>query len=93
MEIISDFPVRLPRHRDILTLPHNGQVHPLSKRLDLVAAVVSGRPSVVEDFHQRLQPSSWLHGEEELSNSMILHGGSGCLGVCAGKLLPLTHLK
>ena len=93
MEIISDFPVRLPRHRDILTLPHNGQVHPLSKRLDLVAAVVSGRPSVVEDFHQRLQPSSWLPGEEELSNSMILHGGSGCLGVCAGKLLPLTHLK
>ncbi|KAH3849803.1 hypothetical protein DPMN_092207 [Dreissena polymorpha] len=93
MEIISDLLVRLLSHRDILTLPHNGQVHPLSKRLDLVATVASGRPSVVEDFRQRLQPSSWLLGEEELSNSMILHGGSGCLGVCARKLLPLTHLK
>jgi len=91
MEIISDFPVRLPRHRDLLVLAHSGEVHPLSP--NLVAASVSGRPCVVREFQQRLQPSSSLPGEKGLSNSMILHGGSGYLGVLRGKVLPLYQLK
>ncbi|KAH3699147.1 hypothetical protein DPMN_074101 [Dreissena polymorpha] len=33
MTILCDIPVRLPKHRDLLTMPHNGQEHPLAKKI------------------------------------------------------------
>lgn len=38
---IISYPVRLPRHRDLLTLVHNNSRHPLSKSLNMVVVGVA----------------------------------------------------
>ena len=93
MEMLYTFPVRLPRHRDLMVLPHNSQNHPLSKRINMVAAGVSGNPFKIKDFLSRLLISSSTHGDQGLKSNTILHGGSGIFGVCAGKVIPLSQLK
>ncbi|KAH3803290.1 hypothetical protein DPMN_156993 [Dreissena polymorpha] len=70
MTILSDFPVRLPKHRDLLTLPHNGQEHPLAKKIIMGAAVLSGNHFRVKDFYQKLQTLSSSHGDLELGSNM-----------------------
>ena len=50
-------PIRLPCHRDLLTLPHNNQVHPLAKKMRMVAVVLSGDSLKVAEF----QSSFWNH--------------------------------
>lgn len=90
---IISFPVRLPRHQDLLTLPHNGQCHPLAKALDLVAVIVSANHSRVKDFQRKLGDVSCHHGEEEHVNSMGWHGENGIFGVCKAVKIPFRPLK
>ena len=54
IDIICSFPVRLPRHKDLLVLPHNGDYHSLCQTMRLVTVTVSGRHSVVEEFQKIL---------------------------------------
>lgn len=42
MDLLISIPVRLPRHRELLTLPHDGTVHPL---YDGRSAITRPRPS------------------------------------------------
>lgn len=93
MTILSDFPVRLPKHRDLLTLPHNGQEHPLAKKIIMGAAVLSGNHLRVKDFYQKLQTLSSSHGDLELGSNMTWRGNDGIFGVYEGKLIPLLRLK
>ena len=87
------FPIRLPRHADLLRLPHNNQTHPMSKRLRMVAVVLSGNSSKVEEFRSQLQTSLPAHGETELGNNMTLLGKSGIFGAYADIPIPLLQLK
>ena len=89
----SDFPVRLPRHRDLLTLPHDWTEHPLAKRITTVAAVISGNFLKVKAFYDRLPMLSSVHGDLELENSMNWHGGNGIFGVYSEKLVNLLPLR
>ena len=87
------FPIRLPRHADLLRLPHNNQTHPMSKRLRMVAVVLSGNSSKEEEFRSQLQTSLPAHGETELGNNMTLLGKSGIFGAYADIPIPLLQLK
>ena len=54
LENLSSFLVRLPRHKDLLTLPHNNLNHPLHRSIQLIAVTVSGNNSVKVAFMKRL---------------------------------------
>lgn len=86
-------PVRLPRHKDLLSQPHDGQVHPLSRRLNLTACVVSGKYWKVEEFLSQLPRSLPHHGDQARLSSMNSLGGNGCFGVVRGKLIPFSRLR
>ena len=87
------FPVRLPRHRDLLLLPHNSQLHPLSKKLTMVAVMLSGRDWRVKVFQEMLSTSSWNHGGREHKNNTVWPGINGIFGVLGNNLIPLNRLK
>ena len=90
---VASFPVRLPRHKDLLTLGHSGEVHPMGKSLNLTGVVLSGQPSVVEVFHQELLKSSYQHGGQERESSTIWLGDTGIFGVVNGVEIPFIPLK
>lgn len=87
------FPARLPRHRNLLVLPHSEENHPLSRKMSLVTCVVSGKASRREDFQNCLLSSSLPLGGKQLLNSMNYAGGNGIFGVRNGMLVPFTQLK
>lgn len=87
------FPARLPRHRDLLVLPHSEENHPLSRKMTLVGCVVSRKASRREDFQNCLLSSSLPLGGNQLLNSTNYTGGNGIFGVRNGTLVPFTQLK
>ena len=91
--LLSDFPIRLPRHRDLLILPHNGQLHPMGSSLCLVGVVVSGDISRVRDFQKKLPKPYVLHGDQVQRNNTVQHGKHGVFGVFQGKEIQLKQLK
>ncbi|MCG7875172.1 MAG: reverse transcriptase domain-containing protein [Candidatus Thiodiazotropha endolucinida] len=93
MSHMVSFPVRLPRHRDLLTLPHNGQTHPLARRLTMVAVMLSGRDCRVKEFQDLQLNSLSIHGGKEHKNSMVWPGTGGIFGVFQNKQIPLMRLK
>ena len=90
LSMIVSLPVRIPRHKDVLVLPHNCQLHPLEGRLSLVALVVSGIPSEAVGFQTRLSTLSVHHGEKGQRNSTVWHGRSGVFGVFRGNITPFV---
>lgn len=56
MSALVSVPIRLPRHKNLLTMPHTGEVHPLRK-IRLVACIVSGDHSKILDFQNWMQIS------------------------------------
>jgi hypothetical protein len=93
LENICSFPIRLPRHRDLLTLPHNHQPHPLGKRLRLIAAIVSGNHSRVARFQHALQTSSSNLGHKGHVSNINMHGEAGVFGIISGVQVPFARLK
>jgi hypothetical protein len=93
LQCMISLPVRLPRHKDILSLPHNGLQHPMGKQLQLIGAVVSGNPLQIEAFHHRLQMTSSTVGEREPRSNTRLPGGSGRCGVISNLEIQFTQLK
>jgi hypothetical protein len=90
---IVSFPLRLPRHRDLLVLPHNGQLHPLNHSMTMVAVQLSANPYRIEAFQQELSKSSCQHGDLEPANNMVWLGTSGIFGVIQDKVIPFRRLK
>ena len=90
---LVSLPIRLPRHRDLLTLPHNSQKHPMAKKLTMVAVIISGNSSKVREFQLQHLRSSSIHGKKEQESNMLVHGKSGIFGVCCGMSIPLLRLK
>lgn len=90
---LISLPVRLPRHDDLVVMPHTGQLHPLLKRLNLTVCIVSGRHSSVKDFQLNLQTSSSIHGDRLPLDSMNMRGGSSCFGVVGTTSIPFVQLK
>ena len=93
MSNMISLPVRLPRHKDLLTLAHSGQPHPLSKSLTMVAVVLSGKSWKVMAFQRQQLSLLSTPGEVEPKNRMVWHGKDGIFGVFLNKLIPLEYLK
>jgi len=64
LDCLCSLPIRMPRHKNLQVLPHNGKSHPLGKRLQMVAAIISGQIWRREGVHTELQDSSqsWSAG-------------------------------
>lgn len=93
LDNICSLPVRLPRHKDLLVLPHDGTCHPLGRSMRIIAVVLSGRRSVVEDFRQQLQISSSAHGDLAQGSSTVVHGTSGLFGIVSGLGIHFNRLR
>lgn len=87
------FPIRLPRHNNLLTLPHSNQTHPLGRKLTMVAVLLSGKSYKVEEFQQRQLTLLSTPGEMEPGNNTVWPGKNGIFGLYLGKPIPLMHLK
>ena len=93
LERIISLPVRLPRHRDLLTLPFNGEKHPLSKKMKTFAVCVSGGHSITQELQRQLLTQLSVRGQQVLVNNTDLHGKNGVLGVISGVKIPFVRLK
>ena len=91
LQLLSDYPVLLPRH--CLFLPQDpSRTHPLASKLNLVALPLSGRLSSNRAFHQKLRSSSLRHGETARKNNMGRISRDGCLFASNGKQIPFYRL-
>ncbi|MCG8094339.1 MAG: hypothetical protein JAZ17_12090 [Candidatus Thiodiazotropha endolucinida] len=93
LSLMVSFPVRIPRHKDALTLPHSGQPHPLGRSLSLVGVLVSGDVCRCKDFHQMLSTLSDSHGEPVPRNSIHWPGGNGVFGLYKGNSIRFVLMK
>ena len=91
--LIISPPIRIPRHKDLLILPHSGQTHPLAKTKCLVGVTVSGDVSRIEDFLFKLPTSSDNPGEREKKNNIHLHGRGGVFGTLRRKVIRSIQMK
>ena len=88
LQSLISIPVRLPRHKDLLQLMHNGQLHPLRRNLRLIGTVVSGVSSRTEEFQKVLSRQSSTVGNLGVGNSIAQHGRDGHCGVILGTVIP-----
>ena len=58
LNLLTDKPLALPQTDSLLFLPHSNAIHPLSRRLQLMACKVSASPSSRETFQAKLPTSS-----------------------------------
>ena len=93
ISVIISLPVRLPRHSDLIVMPTTRETNPLFRKTDFIAAVLSGNPSLIEDFRKTLVISSPPAGEKGPTSSTICVGESGFFGVVDNLPIPFIHLK
>lgn len=93
LDCISSFPVRLPRHKDLLCLPHDGSRHPLSRSMRIIAVEVSGMRYRAEAFRQQLRESSSVRGKTGLDGNTNMRGTNGWFGIDSGLAIPFKRLK
>ena len=80
--------------RDLLYLPQQPQVvHPLHKKLSLLAVLLSGTPSRVSAYQNQLQPSSRNPGVLVLGCNMTPFSEDGRGFVLEGKSIPCLPLS
>lgn len=65
----------------------------MGKKIQLIGAVVSERPSKIEEFHRELSVQSSKTGEMEPRNNMQVPGENDLCGVVSGVVIPLDCLK
>ena len=92
MNILVDYPRIIPRKNRLLTLPHREQEHPLAKKLILIACLVSGIPSEIEAFQEKLQVYSSHHGECPLETNTSHIFQNGYRSVVNGRLVKYLLL-
>ena len=85
-------PLTLPRHKDLLTLPHSQMLHPLRKKMTMVACRLSGKHSEVKEFQRQLANSSWTPGDSEPGSSTAHTCDDGLTFVVNNKLISCNHL-
>lgn len=93
LSLLISSPIRVPRHKDQLTLPHNGQIHPLGNRISLVGVIVSADVSRRRAYLQTLSRRSRRHGVKAQKNSIRWHGENGVFGVFQDKSIRFVPLK
>ena len=90
---LISLPVRLPRHRDLVTMPHSGQCHPLLSRLNLTVCLVSGQHLLIKDFREKLPKLSLHPGDPLRKDNMNMLVGNIVFGALEDTLIPFVQLK
>ena len=92
MDLLIDQPRTLPVKDNLLTLPHSKELHPLRKKLQLIACRLSGKAWKQEAFRKRLKESYSSHGDHILKDNTRFISKSGNFSVSKGILIPFEHL-
>ena len=72
LKMLIAIPFVLPKQEDLLSLSHSPHtLHPLRRKFTMLACLLSGNPSRIEEFQRRLLSSSWPPGETEQRNSTV----------------------
>ena len=93
MSMLINYPIILPRKTRTLSLPEQPQeIHPLHKKLELLAYHLSGTSCLTKEFQKKLQNSSSNPGGQGHRNSIELTLKDGNYSVVQGKLIPFVVL-
>ena len=93
LDILVDFPAKLPISQKTLFLPFDQTaVHPLWKTLALTVWPLSGDECKQQEFQRRCAISSLYLGEQVLQKGMQAHGKLGLTGVMKGTGVPFQQL-
>ena len=90
--MLIDQPLLLPGQEALLKMPVTGQLHPLRKKMRLMACRISGTASKPTEFRTKLLTSSCRAGGLVHTNSTTLTYGSGWNIVAEGVVIPFTLL-
>ena len=90
MQILIKNPILLPKKNRLLTNPCTKELHPLRRKLVLIACQVSGRCTENEVFLRKQPELSWNHGNPELKNNITLSSRDG-FSTAVGRQLIQFH--
>ena len=93
ISVLISLPARLPRHTDLLRMPHSGELHPLRRKLSLVACTISGRNSLVQEFRRTLPKLSQPLGDQQQLNSTNWHGENMFFGAVDKNIVHFVRLR
>lgn len=80
MSVLISIPIRIPRHKDLLVMPHSGEVHP-------------GDLSMTKDWQDSIVTSSLLPYVRPQTNNTNVAGKNGYFSVLNRKPIPFQLLK
>ena len=93
MSMLINYPIILPRKTRTLFLPAQPEeIHPLHKKLELLACHLTGTSCLTKEFQKKLQNSSSNPGGQGHRNSIELTLKDGNYSVLQGKLIPFVVL-
>ena len=85
-------PIVLPRHQDLLTMPHSGEHHPLKNRLKMMACLLSSDTSRQMEYQSKLLTCSCSHGEDPQRSNMLATSTSGLHFALNDRLISSAQL-
>lgn len=92
MDLLVDFPRILPKRNDLLIMPGTNKVHPLFKKLKLIACSLSGAPCKIGTFLQSQSTLSWDLGDLVRRNNILHTLDGGFYSVRDTKLIQFKLL-
>ncbi len=92
LQMLVDYPILLPRTKQILSLENSNVVHPLHNKLYLLSCRVSWSHSKQEEFRKQLETSFWPPGENQLGSNMELILQDGKTFVLNGQVIRCRQL-
>ena len=94
LHMLIDYPITLPKGPRTLSLPSNQErLHPLHKKLTLLACKLSGIPSQQEAFRKKLPKSFSNPGEGVHKNSILYTSINGWCFAAQGALIHTKQLQ
>ena len=91
-QMLTREPVLLPRGKHTIRLLHTEAAHPLHKKLQLLACVLSANCSKQEEFRVKLSKLSWHPGDNQQNSSMPPTSLDGTSSVFNASVIPFVHL-
>ena len=85
-------PVLIPKTRRTLVLPQRDEIHPLHRKLQLLAVQLSGKQYLHKVFWEKQERYCAPHGGSQHKNSMGHTLESGKNFVLKGRTIPFTQL-
>lgn len=93
LKLLIRDPILLPQREKLLSLKHDkSKLHPLRKKLRLVAGLLSGKRIERHNYHSKLPALCSAPGNQGHTNSTLCMSENGMHFVTRGKLITLHHL-